>query len=148
MRIVIQRVSEASVEIEGKIYGEIKKGFLLLVGIEDADTEEILEKMAAKISKLRIFEDEEGKMNLSIEQVSGSILSISQFTLYADTHKGNRPSFTLAGKPEYAKEMYLRFNHLLRKKGISVEEGIFGADMKVKLINDGPVTIWLDSKEV
>ena len=101
MRIVIQRVSEASVEIEGKIYGEIKKGFLLLVGIEDADTEEILEKMAAKISKLRIFEDEEGKMNLSIEQVSGSILSISQFTLYADTHKGNRPSFTLAGKSEF-----------------------------------------------
>lgn len=121
---------------------------MILVGIADSDTEETVEKMASKIARLRIFEDEDGKMNLNLEQVSGSILSISQFTLYADCHKGNRPSFTLAGKPEHAKKLYLYFNDTMRRFGFHVEEGIFGADMKVDLCNDGPVTILLDSEHI
>ena len=147
MKVVIQRVSEASVTIDGEIHGKINKGFLLLVGIQDEDTEEVIHKMADKIYRLRIFEDENEKMNLSLAQVGGEILSISQFTLYADCRKGNRPSFSLAGKPEYAKKMYLAFNEYLRSLGLKVDEGIFGADMKVRLLNDGPVTILLDSKE-
>ena len=148
MRTVIQRVSHASVTIDQKIHGEIDKGFLLLVGIQDEDDEKVIAKMADKIYKLRIFEDENGKMNLSLSQVDGAVLSVSQFTLYADCKKGNRPSFDGAGKPEHAKAMYLRFNEILREKGLKVEEGIFGADMKVELLNDGPVTIILDSKEL
>jgi D-aminoacyl-tRNA deacylase len=147
MKVVIQRVSEASVTIDGEIHGKINKGFLLLVGIQDEDTEEVIHKMADKIYRLRIFEDENEKMNLSLAQVGGEILSISQFTLYADCRKGNRPSFSLAGKPEHAKKMYLAFNEYLRSLGLKVDEGIFGADMKVRLLNDGPVTILLDSKE-
>lgn len=147
MKVVVQRVSEASVTIDGQIHGKIDKGFLLLVGIQDSDNEDIVRKMADKIARMRIFVDENDKMNLSLSQVSGDILSISQFTLYADCKKGNRPSFSLAGKPEHAKKMYLYFNEYLRSLGIKVEEGIFGADMKVRLLNDGPVTIILDSNE-
>lgn len=145
MKAVIQRVTHASVTIEGKIHGEINKGFLILVGIQDSDDEAVVRKTADKIYGLRIFTDENDKMNLNLEQVSGAVLSISQFTLYADCHKGNRPSFAAAGKPEHAEKMYLYFNEYLRSRGIRVEEGIFGADMKVELLNDGPVTIILDS---
>lgn len=148
MKLVIQRVKHASVTIDGNIHGKIEKGFMILVGIKDEDTKEVVEKMADKVSKLRIFTDEEDKMNLNLFQVDGSILSISQFTLYADCHKGNRPSFTGAGKPVIAKPLYLYFNEYLRKLGFCVEEGIFGADMKVELLNDGPVTIILDSDEI
>lgn len=148
MRLVVQRVSEASVTIDGKVHGEIGKGFLILVGISDEDDEKVVAKMADKVAKLRIFTDSEDKMNLNVEQVSGAILSISQFTLYADCHKGNRPSFSGAGRPEHASRLYLAFNECLRRYGLRVEEGIFGADMKVRLLNDGPVTIILDSVDI
>lgn len=148
MRIVIQRVAHATVEIDGICHGAIKKGFMILVGIENEDTEEIVRKVADKTARLRIFDDPDGKMNLSLSQVNGSVLSISQFTLYADCRKGNRPSFVNAGSPDYAKRLYLYFNEYLRSLGVVVEEGIFGADMKVSLLNDGPVTIVLDSKDL
>lgn len=148
MRTVIQRVSHAEVVIDGKTHGAIQKGFMILVGIEDNDTEEIVKKVADKISKLRIFTDDEDKMNLDLRQVDGAILSISQFTLYADCHKGNRPSFSKAGKPDYANKLYMYFNEYMRQLGFTVEEGIFGADMKVTLLNDGPVTILLDSDDL
>ncbi len=147
MRVVVQRVSEASVTIDGEVHGKINRGYLLLVGIQDSDNEEVVRKMADKIYRMRIFVDENDKMNLSLSQVGGEILSISQFTLYADCKKGNRPSFSLAGKPEHAKKMYLYFNEYMRSLGVKVDEGIFGADMKVRLLNDGPVTILLDSNE-
>lgn len=147
MRVLIQRVSEASVEIENKIVGEINQGFLLLVGVEDEDTSEDVDYLARKISKMRIFEDEEGKMNLSIEQIDGKILSISQFTLHASTKKGNRPSFTRAGAPNHAEALYNELNQKLEETGLAVETGEFGADMAVHLVNDGPVTIWIDSKD-
>ena len=121
---------------------------MILVGISDTDDAAIVEKMAQKIAKLRIFEDENGKMNLNLEQINGKILSISQFTLYADCRKGNRPSFDGAGKPEHAEQMYLYFNACMRNEGYIVEEGIFGADMQVELLNDGPVTMILDSDEI
>lgn len=146
MKTVIQRVTEASVTIDGEIHGQIDTGFMILVGIRDEDTEADVRKMADKISKLRIFEDDAGKMNLSLSQVNGAVLSISQFTLYADCKKGNRPSFDKAGKPEHAKKMYLYFNEYMRSLGFRVEEGIFGAEMKVRLLNDGPVTILLDTE--
>ncbi|MBR4163111.1 MAG: D-tyrosyl-tRNA(Tyr) deacylase [Solobacterium sp.] len=148
MKTVIQRVSEASVTIEGEVKGSIQQGYLILVGISDEDDETVVKKMADKIRKLRIFEDENGKMNLSIEQIGGAILSISQFTLYADCRKGNRPGFDKAGKPAHAEKLYLYFNQVLRDMGLTVEEGIFGAEMKVRLLNDGPVTILLDSQEL
>lgn len=148
MRVVLQRVKHASVTIDGEIHGKIEQGLLLLVGIEDADDDETLKKMAKKCIELRIFEDAEGKMNLGLKDVKGNILSISQFTLYADCKKGRRPSFTRAGKPAFATMMYDRFNQYLRSYDIIVEEGVFGADMKVELLNDGPVTILLDSKEL
>jgi D-tyrosyl-tRNA(Tyr) deacylase len=141
-------VREASVTIDGSVHGKIDQGFLLLVGIQDADDEATVRKMAEKISRLRVFEDEAGKMNLSLAQVNGAVLSISQFTLYADCHKGNRPSFDKAGKPDHARKMYAYFNDVLRELGHHVEEGIFAADMKVSLCNDGPVTIVLDSDEL
>ena len=146
MKTVIQRVTEASVTIDGEIHGQIETGFMILVGIRDEDTEADVRKMADKISKLRIFEDDAGKMNLSLSQVNGAVLSISQFTLYADCKKRNRPSFDKAGKPEHAKKMYLYFNEYMRSLGFRVEEGIFGAEMKVRLLNDGPVTILLDTE--
>ena len=148
VRTVIQRVSEASVTIDGSVHGEIGTGLLILAGFCDRDDRQTAERMAEKIRKLRIFEDENGKMNRSVEDIGGAVLSISQFTLYADCRKGNRPSFVKSGSPEHAKELYLYFNDVLRSRGIPVEEGIFAADMKVRLLNDGPVTITMDSEEV
>ena len=148
MKAVIQRVTEASVTIDGQVHGAIGRGFLVLAGFCDEDDEAVVTAMADKIRRMRIFEDENGKMNLALADVGGAVLSISQFTLYADCHKGNRPSFSAAGKPEHASRMYQVFNQALRDGGLQVEEGIFAADMKVRLLNDGPVTIMLDSKEV
>ena len=148
MKVVLQRVAEASVTIDGELYSEIDGGYLLLVGIVDGDNEEIVEKMAAKIHDLRIFEDENGKMNLAIEQIGGQILSISQFTLYANCKKGRRPSFDQAARPEIASPLYDAFNEALRRTGLVVKTGVFGAEMKVRLLNDGPVTLLLDSDEL
>jgi len=146
VKVVIQRVSEASVTADGKANGSINQGFLLLVGVEEKDTSEDVAYLTRKISNMRIFEDAEGKMNLSLREVEGEILSISQFTLHADTKKGNRPSFIKAAKPEKANELYEELNENLRDKGFKVKTGIFGADMAVSLINDGPVTIIIDSQ--
>ncbi|HIZ70642.1 MAG TPA: D-tyrosyl-tRNA(Tyr) deacylase [Candidatus Atopostipes pullistercoris] len=146
MRVVIQRVSKANVVIDEKENGEIGRGFLLLVGVEEEDTKEDVDYLTRKISNLRIFEDEAGKMNLSLREVKGEILSISQFTLHADTKKGNRPSFIKAAKPQKAESLYEELNQNLRNEGFKVETGVFGADMAVSLINDGPVTILIDSK--
>ena len=148
MRLVIQRVSKASVEIEGKVNGKIDEGFMLLVGITNDDNKEVVEKMADKLINLRIFEDENEKLNLSLMDVKGEILSISQFTLYANCKKGRRPSFLDAAKPDLSKPLYEYFNEYLEKIGVHVETGIFGAMMNVSLINDGPTTIILDSKEI
>lgn len=145
MRVVLQRVTSAQVAIEEQVVGQIKQGYLLLVGAEDTDGEEEVAYLVHKISKLRIFSDEQGKMNLSIQDIGGSILSVSQFTLYADTRKGNRPSFTKAGNPEHANAIYEQFNAQLRDAGLTVETGEFGADMQVSLVNDGPVTIIFDT---
>ena len=146
MRIVLQRVSHASVTVEEKVIGQIQRGFLLLVGVTHDDTMEDMEYLVRKIVQMRIFEDEEGKLNRSIQDIGGEILSVSQFTLYAETKKGNRPSFSKAAPGDVALEMFEQFNGLLRETGIPVETGQFGADMKVELLNDGPVTILLDSK--
>lgn len=146
MRIVLQRVKSASVSIDETIVGKIDVGYVLLVGIADSDTETELDYLVRKITKLRVFEDLAGKMNLAIEDVGGQILSISQFTLYADTKKGNRPSFTKAGAPDFADKMYQLFNKKLRDTGLTVETGEFGANMQVQLINDGPVTIIFDTE--
>lgn len=146
MRIVLQRVKSASVSIDETVVGKIGVGFVLLVSIADSDTEAELDYLVRKITKLRVFEDLVGKMNLAIEDVGGQILSISQFTLYADTKKGNRPSFTKAGAPDFADKMYQLFNKKLRDTGLTVETGEFGANMQVQLINDGPVTIIFDTE--
>lgn len=148
MKIVAQRVTHASVTIEGMVYGEIQQGLLLFVGITHEDTEVIADKLAKKCVELRIFEDENGKLNKSLLDIQGSILSISQFTLYADCKKGRRPGFEKAGKPAMAKPLYEYFNEALRSYGCKVETGVFGADMKIDLLNDGPVTIILDSTEL
>lgn len=148
MRVILQRVKNASVKVEGKIVGEIQQGYLLLVGITNDDDKAVISKIAKKCVDLRIFEDEEGKMNKGIQDVDGKILSISQFTLYADCRRGRRPGFTDAARPEIAKPLYEAFNVEIESYGIHVETGIFGADMKVELLNDGPVTIILDSKEL
>ena len=144
MRVLIQRVTSASVKVDGKIVGKIGKGFLVFLGIYEEDTEEKIEKLTKKIINLRIFNDENDKMNLSIKDVKGEILLISQFTLCADTRKGNRPSFVSAKNPKDANVIYERTIESIRNEGIIVEKGIFGADMKVELLNDGPVTILLD----
>ena len=148
MKFVLQRVLEAKVDVDCKTVGEIGKGFLLLVGVSNEDNKEIADKMIEKVSRLRVFKDSEGKTNLSINDVEGEMLVVSQFTLYADCRKGNRPSFTDAGSPELANEVYEyiieRCQGLFRK----TEHGIFGADMKVSLVNDGPFTVVLDSKEI
>ena len=146
MRVVLQRVSHASVTVEEKVIGKIQRGFLLLVGVTHDDAMEDMEYLVRKIVQMRIFEDEEGKLNRSIQDIGGEILSVSQFTLYADTKKGNRPSFSKAAPGDVAIKMFEQFNGLLRDTGIPVETGQFGADMKVELLNDGPVTILLDSK--
>ncbi len=149
MRIVVQRCSRAEVRIDGRTVGQIGQGFMLLVGITENDTKAEAELLAKKIAQLRVFEDPEGKMNLAIRDVGGAILSISQFTLYADCRKGNRPSFIRAARPEQASPLYDYFNETLRETyGLTVETGRFGADMKVDFINDGPVTILLDTDEL
>ena len=149
MRIVVQRCSRAEVRIDGRTVGQIGQGFMLLVGITENDTQTEAELLAKKIAQLRVFEDSEGKMNLAIRDVGGAILSISQFTLYADCRKGNRPSFIRAARPEQASPLYDYFNETLRTTyGLTVETGRFGADMKVDFINDGPVTILLDTDEL
>lgn len=148
MRFVIQRVTEASVTIEGNVRGAIKKGFMVLIGIENSDTQEIADKMIKKLLNMRIFEDEAGKTNLALSDVGGELLLISQFTLYADCKKGNRPSFTKAGAPDMASKLYDYIIEQCKIQGYKVEQGEFGADMKVSLLNDGPFTILLDSQEL
>ncbi len=147
MRVLIQRVSEARVISDGILTGSINRGLLVLVGIEEADTDADAEWLAKKISALRIFSDAEGKMNLSLQDVNGEILVVSQFTLHASYEKGNRPSFTRAAKPDKAIRLYEKLKELLAAQlQKEILSGVFGADMKVQLINDGPVTIWMDSK--
>ena len=145
MKVVIQRSKQASVTVDGNVTGAIEKGYVLLVGITHTDTAEDIAYCAKKVAELRLWEDEEGKMNRSILEVGGDILSVSQFTLYAETKKGRRPSFTTAARPEQAKPMWDAFNEALREFGLRVETGIFGAMMDVALVNDGPVTIIVDS---
>lgn len=147
MKVVVQRSKKSKVTINNKVNGSINKGYVLLVGFTHGDTTDIVDKMINKILNLRIFEDENDKMNLSIKDINGSILSISQFTLYADAKKGNRPSFINAMKPDEASKLYDYFNQELSKY-IEVNTGIFGSDMKVEIYNDGPVTIILDSDEL
>lgn len=146
MKFLIQRVSEAAVQVDDKEIGRISKGFMVLIGIAQDDTKEIADKMIDKMIRLRIFEDENGKTNLSLKDVGGSLLLISQFTLYADTRHGNRPGFTHAGKPDMAKPMFDYIVGKAKESGIPVETGEFGADMKVSLVNDGPFTILLESE--
>ncbi|HLL41957.1 MAG TPA: D-aminoacyl-tRNA deacylase [Segetibacter sp.] len=147
MRVVIQRVSRASVTVNKKIAGEIKEGLLVFAGFEDADTSEDIEWLSNKISQMRIFNDENGVMNKSVKDISGSILLISQFTLHASTKKGNRPSYSKASKGDVAVDLYEKtIAQLQRDLGKQIETGIFGADMKVELLNDGPVTVIMDSK--
>ncbi|MCB0578187.1 MAG: D-tyrosyl-tRNA(Tyr) deacylase [Phaeodactylibacter sp.] len=147
MRIILQRVSEASVTVNDKTVGEIGPGLLVLLGIEDEDTDEDIEWLCNKIAKMRIFNDEEGKMNLSVKDVDGELLVVSQFTLHASVKKGNRPSFIRAARPEFAIPMYEKFIKVLEiTAGRDVQSGEFGAEMQVRLVNDGPVTISVDSK--
>jgi len=148
MKFVIQRVQHASVTVDANITGEINKGFLVLIGVANDDTKEIADRFVRKLCGLRIFEDENGKTNLSLADVGGSLLLVSQFTLYADCKKGNRPSFTNAGNPDMASEMYEYIIEDAKKLVPNVQRGIFGADMKVELLNDGPFTIIFDSKEM
>ena len=145
MKLVIQRVKSASVSIDGRVYNAIQQDLLLLVGVGPEDQQEDLDYAVRKIVNMRIFSDDEGKMNLSVKDIQGEILSVSQFTLFADTKKGNRPAFTGAAKPDMAEAFYQEFNQELAKE-VSVEAGVFGADMQVELVNDGPVTIILDTK--
>ena len=148
MRFVIQRVTEASVTIDGDISGKIGKGYLVLIGVVATDTKEIADKMIRKMIGLRIFEDEQGKTNLSLADVDGGLLLVSQFTLYANCKRGNRPSFIEAGKPDMANEMYEYIIEKCRESVDEVQTGEFGADMKVQLLNDGPFTILLDSDQL
>lgn len=148
MRFVIQRVTSASVTVEGEVTGKIDKGLLVFVGVSSSDTEEIATKMVDKLVKMRIFEDENGKTNLALSDVGGKLLMVSQFTLYANCRRGNRPSFTDAGAPEMANDLYEFCMSQARKAGFEVQHGIFGADMKVDIHNDGPFTIILDSDEL
>ena len=144
MKIVLQRVKNASVTVDGELISEIGVGYLILIGVSDTDAKADAERLARKIAALRIFEDENGKINRDINDIGGSALVVSQFTLYADCRKGNRPSFVNAGKPDFANEMYLYFADELRKYISDVKTGVFGADMKVSLLNDGPFTLTLE----
>lgn len=147
MKVVLQRVSSASVTIENKIVADIQKGLLILIGIEDSDNQEDIDWLVGKITKIRIFEDENQVMNLSVKDVDGDIIAVSQFTLHAATKKGNRPSYIKAAKPDVAIPLYENFVQQLEKEfGKKIQTGVFGADMKVSLLNDGPVTIIIDSK--
>lgn len=148
MRFIVQRVTSASVTIDGNVNGKIDNGFLVLIGIEENDTEKIADKMVDKLIKLRIFEDENGKSNVDLEAVNGSLLLISQFTLYADCKKGNRPSYIRAAKPDIAIPLYEYIIKECKARVPIVETGIFGADMKVELVNDGPFTIILDNEQI
>ena len=148
MKFLIQIASNASVTVEDQIVGSIPYGYVVLIGMEDADTEEIADKMIKKMLGLRIFRDENGKTNLSLDQVSGSLLLISQFTLYADCKKGNRPSFTRSGSAEYAEKMYQYIIEKCKEAGADVRTGIFGAEMRVSFTNEGPFTVMLDSAEL
>ena len=148
MRAVIQRVSRASVDVDNETIGSIERGFLVLLGVADEDTEEDMAYLVKKITQMRIFEDEAGKMNLSIKDVKGKLLLVSQFTLYANCKGGNRPDFVNAAKPEYAKELYEYVVQKCKQEGIEVQTGIFREEMKVRLLNDGPVTIIMDSSEI
>ena len=148
MRAVLQRVTRGSVTVDGSVTGAIGKGFLILLGVSDEDDEAVADRMADKICRLRIFEDENGKTNLSLADVGGELLVVSQFTLYADCRKGNRPGFTGAGSPDRAERLYEYFMERCRAHGAKVEHGTFGADMKVELVNDGPFTLMLDSREL
>ena len=147
MRAVIQRVSQASVTIDKQVIGQIERGFMILLGIHEEDTQADADYLIRKIPLLRVFEDPEGKMNQSLQDIGGSILSVSQFTLYADTKKGNRPSFIKAARPEKAIPLYEYFNEGLRQAGLTVETGEFGGDMDVALVNGGPVTILFDTRD-
>lgn len=146
MKVVIQRVTKASVEVENKIVGEIKNGLMLLIGVDEDDTQEDADWLVKKILDLRVFSDDEDKMNLSVKDIKGEILCVSQFTLIADYKKGNRPSFIRAAKPDKAVPLFEYFKMMIKQSGLNVASGIFGADMKVSLLNDGPVTIVMDSK--
>lgn len=148
MRAVVQRVKDAGVSVDGKVVGAIDEGLLVYLGVSDGDDESVCAKVADKISKLRIFMDGNGKMNLSVADIGGSILVVSQFTLYADIRRGNRPSYDGAGRPEHANTMYERFIAMLGNKGFHVEHGVFGAHMHVRYENDGPVTIVVDSDDL
>ena len=148
MRCVIQRVAQASVSVAGEQIGAIQQGFMVLIGVSTDDTDHDVHYMAEKVPNLRIFEDEAGKMNRSLKDVGGAILAVSQFTLYADCRKGKRPSYSHAARPEEAKALYADFNQKLTDKGIPVGEGIFQAEMLVRIYNDGPVTILLDSHKL
>lgn len=145
MRAVVQRVKHSSVEVDGQIVGSIQSGLLILLGIKNGDTEKEVNWLSNKVASLRIFEDEDGKMNKELKDIDGSILLISQFTLYGDCVKGKRPSFIEAARPEVAIPLYKKFIQNLKDMGIKVETGVFGADMKVELLNDGPVTLVIDS---
>lgn len=147
MRAVVQRVTESDVTVDGRVTGAIQKGLMVLLGVAEDDTEKDAEYIAGKVAGLRIFEDDEGKMNLSIKDAGGQILAVSQFTLMGDVRKGKRPSFTKAAGPEEADRLYRTFIELLQQQGLHVEEGVFQADMLVRIHNDGPVTILLDSKK-
>jgi D-tyrosyl-tRNA(Tyr) deacylase len=148
MRAVVQRVIKADVTVEEKVTGSIEKGLMVLLGVEDEDEEADAVYLAEKIAGLRIFEDEEGKMNLSVKDVGGDLLTVSQFTLFGDCRKGKRPSFIKAARPEKANALYRKFVSLCQEQGLHVEEGIFQAEMLVRIYNDGPVTILMDSKKV
>lgn len=148
MRAVVQRVTSASVTVNECVIGEIEAGFLVLLGVELEDTEDDAKQMAKKIAQLRVFNDSHGKFNLSVEDIEGSILLVSQFTLLGDTRKGNRPSFVKAARPEQATPLYVSVSRHLRNRGLPVQTGEFGAHMDVKLVNDGPVTVLLDTKKV
>ena len=148
MRAVVQRVSSASVTVDGAVVGEIERGFLILLGITHDDSEAEAVYLAHKIAGLRLFEDADGKLNLSLTEIGGSVLVVSQFTLYGNARKGRRPSFIHAARPEQANPLYERFCELVAQEGIPVQRGVFQAEMQVALVNDGPVTLWLDTQEL
>ena len=148
MRAVVQRVTDADVSVENQVKGSIGRGFVVLLGVEEGDNETDADYIAEKVSGLRVFDDSEGKMNLSVTDIGGEILSVSQFTLLADARKGRRPSFIRAAQPEEANRLYEYFNEKVREKGVAVAEGVFRADMLVRINNDGPVTILLDSRKL